>query len=97
MNHFLSRAGTLAVLLLAIGCASSTNDVKTDTTTTPDTATTAAVAEPAPPAEPTPPPAPPNPLLAQWQGPYGGVPPFDQVRIADHDGQILKLILEIAP
>ena len=24
-----------------------------------------------------------NPLLAPWTGPYGGVPPFDQVRVAD--------------
>jgi peptidyl-dipeptidase Dcp len=25
----------------------------------------------------------PNPLLAPWTGPYGGVPPFDQVQVAD--------------
>ncbi|HKQ53959.1 MAG TPA: M3 family metallopeptidase, partial [Pyrinomonadaceae bacterium] len=25
----------------------------------------------------------PNPLLAKWSGPYGGVPPFDQVKVAD--------------
>src|SRR5687768_10170776 len=24
-----------------------------------------------------------NPLLAKWEGPYGGVPPFDKIRIAD--------------
>jgi len=24
-----------------------------------------------------------NPLLAEWQGPYGGVPPFDKVNVAD--------------
>src|SRR5882672_8582436 len=24
----------------------------------------------------------PNPLLASWEGPYGGVPPFDKVQIA---------------
>src|SRR5712675_139372 len=24
----------------------------------------------------------PNPLLANWQGPYGGVPPFDKVQVA---------------
>ena len=24
-----------------------------------------------------------NPLLAKWTGPYGGVPPFDRVRLAD--------------
>ena len=27
-------------------------------------------------------PAPANPLLAPWSGPYGGVPPFDKVRVA---------------
>jgi peptidyl-dipeptidase Dcp len=27
-------------------------------------------------------PADPNPLLANWEGPYGGVPPFDKVQIA---------------
>ena len=27
-------------------------------------------------------PADPNPLLAEWAGPYGGVPPFDKVEIA---------------
>jgi len=26
---------------------------------------------------------PPNPLLAKWEGPYGGVPPFDRVKVAD--------------
>src|SRR5437773_2636785 len=24
----------------------------------------------------------PNPLLADWEGPYGGVPPFDKVQVA---------------
>ena len=24
-----------------------------------------------------------NPLLAEWKGPYGGVPPFDQVKVED--------------
>lgn len=32
----------------------------------------AAVSEPAP-----------NPLMEEWTGPYGGVPPFDKVRLAD--------------
>ena len=27
-------------------------------------------------------PADPNPLLAKWEGPYGGVPPFDRVQVA---------------
>jgi peptidyl-dipeptidase Dcp len=26
-----------------------------------------------------------NPLLAEWTGPYGGVPPFDQVRVEDFE------------
>jgi peptidyl-dipeptidase Dcp len=25
----------------------------------------------------------PNPLTAKWEGPYGGVPPFDRVKVAD--------------
>lgn len=31
---------------------------------------------------------PPNPLLAPWAGPYGGVPPFDQIR-TEHFGPAL--------
>src|SRR5688572_6784999 len=27
--------------------------------------------------------SPDNPLLAKWEGPYGGVPPFDKVKVAD--------------
>ena len=27
--------------------------------------------------------APVNPLLEKWEGPYGGVPPFDRVQVAD--------------
>ena len=27
--------------------------------------------------------APANVLLAPWTGPYGGVPPFDQVKVVD--------------
>lgn len=26
-----------------------------------------------------------NPLLAEWAGPYGGVPPFDKVKVADFE------------
>jgi peptidyl-dipeptidase Dcp len=33
----------------------------------------------------------PNPLLASWEGPYGGVPPFDKVQIA-----LFKPALEVA-
>jgi len=30
-----------------------------------------------------------NPLLAPWSGPYGGVPPFDKVRVADFKPALL--------
>ena len=33
--------------------------------------------------QPTEPPMPANPLLGKWEGPYGGVPPFDRVQVAD--------------
>jgi peptidyl-dipeptidase Dcp len=36
-------------------------------------------------------PADPNPLLAKWEGPYGGVPPFDRVQVA-----LFKSALEAA-
>src|SRR5436190_22623580 len=36
-------------------------------------------------------PADPNPLLAEWAGPYGGVPPFDKVQVAS-----FKPALEVA-
>src|SRR5262245_30001755 len=26
-----------------------------------------------------------NPLLAPWTGPYGGVPPFDTIKVADFE------------
>jgi peptidyl-dipeptidase Dcp len=37
----------------------------------------------------TPPPAPASALLAPWKGPYGGVPPFDHVRVADFKPALL--------
>ena len=74
---------TLAAAILAASCATK-SDVTT--TSTPEPATTEAVAtasEEPPLAEPTPPAMPANPLLAEWTGPYGGVPPFDKVRVED--------------
>ena len=46
----------------------------------------------------------PNPLLAEWAGPYGGIPPFDKVQIAlfkpgrdnTHRLQVLPLYLRIS-
>ena len=34
-------------------------------------------------ADTSPPPTPYPPLLAPWVGPYGGVPPFDKVKVVD--------------
>lgn len=71
MRNLLSKIGVL--LIAPITIFTTTNCVNTNKSTT-STDQPAAVANPAP--------AKPNPLLAQWQGPYGGVPPFDQVEIS---------------
>src|SRR5436189_903023 len=76
----------LAVTIAVAACttSSTTNDVNMTTTTS--TAAPAPVAEttpPPPPPAPAPAPADQNPLLAPWTGPYGGVPPFDKVKVSD--------------
>ena len=63
-------AGIGAALLAATGCASAPANQ------TP-AAPKVAAAAPAP-VTPSPPI---NPLLAPWTGPYGGMPPFDQVKV----------------
>jgi peptidyl-dipeptidase Dcp len=67
MRMLLARTG---LLLMAIGVAGCTAHQTMDTPTTQPTAAqrTAALAVD-------------NPLLRPWTGPYGGVPPFDQVRV----------------
>jgi peptidyl-dipeptidase Dcp len=35
-----------------------------------------------------------NPLLAPWSGPYGGVPPFDKVRVEDFKPALLAAMAE---
>jgi len=35
-----------------------------------------------------------NPLLAEWTGPYGGVPPFDQVKVADFTAALERAMVE---
>lgn len=74
MKHITS----LLCALVFVACATTTDDVKTETET--PTTTAASVPEPGPPAEPA---APSNPLIANWSGSFGGIPPFDQVRVAD--------------
>ena len=68
---------TILMAAIAAGC-----------TSTRDTADTAATPEPQAEVVPAEPPAAApvveeNPLLQPWVGPYGGVPPFDKVRVAD--------------
>src|SRR6185436_15231273 len=35
-----------------------------------------------------------NPLLHEWKGPYGGVPPFDQVKVEDFKPALLAAMSE---
>lgn len=62
------NASTLALATAVAGCATVAN--------TPMPAATTPVAEAAPATGSQ------NPLLAEWAGPYSGVPPFDRVEVA---------------
>lgn len=62
-------------LLLLAGCAT--------VPTAEPVAVSEAPAEAAPPVAAAAPAVPANILLADWSGPYGGVPPWDQVKVAD--------------
>ncbi|MEW5930981.1 MAG: M3 family metallopeptidase [Gemmatimonadota bacterium] len=76
MRHNLTpRTAVLALAAAAAGCAPA-SAVNTDTATSPAAAQAEAPAQAAPAAAA-------NPLLAEWTGPYGGVPPFDRVRVED--------------
>ena len=79
---------TVIAILMAAVAAGCTSTRSTDTTTTQETTaeppvmqTTATTV--APETAPARPPMPDNPLLQPWTGPYGGVPPFDKVRVED--------------
>ena len=67
----------LAAIVTIAACTTTKTDMPIATATEP---TPAPVAEATPAMPPVPPPEP-NPLLATWSGPYGGVPPFDQVKV----------------
>src|SRR5688500_17056015 len=71
-DSFIVRTGALVLATAAAGCATMQNQASTTDAAAP---AAAAAAVPAGAAN--------NPLLAEWTGPYGGVPPFDQVRIED--------------
>jgi peptidyl-dipeptidase Dcp len=69
-DSFIVRTGLLVLATAVAGCATMQNQASTL-----DASADAAASAPAPAADPD------NPLLAEWTGPYGGVPPFDRVRI----------------
>jgi peptidyl-dipeptidase Dcp len=63
-------------ILVMAGIAASCSTAKSKKTTTINIDTTKSSATAALVAKST------NPLVAKWQGPYGGVPPFDKVQVA---------------
>ncbi|WNG60137.1 M3 family metallopeptidase [Archangium gephyra] len=75
MRKFLFASAGVAALVSA-GCATTSQEVR-------EAAPSSPAAEAAPAAQSAPAQAAPvqNPLLVKWTGPYGGVPPFDKVRV----------------
>jgi peptidyl-dipeptidase Dcp len=72
MRHFIPRTTVLLmVIVLAVAGCTTTRDVTTEPTPPAPAPVTTAQATAAT-----------NPLLAEWTGPYGGVPPFDRVEVA---------------
>lgn len=83
MRAALNRTGLLLIAIAMLsGCATAPKDVAMPPTPMPAAAETTATNAEAAPRATVPPPAA-NPLLAPWTGPYGGVPPFDKVRVED--------------
>ncbi|MDP1908966.1 MAG: hypothetical protein Q8K85_11750, partial [Hyphomicrobium sp.] len=78
--------GGAAVIVLG-GCAAQTG--------APVTVAEAAPPIAAAPVEPAPMPVPDNILLADWKGPYQGVPPWDQVRPEQFDEAYAFAIAEL--
>src|SRR5688572_3961673 len=77
MHDLMTRTGALLIALAIAGCATTKTDMPPVTETEPATIetvqTTTTVTPPLAGSD--------NPLLQAWSGPYGGVPPFDQVRV----------------
>ena len=71
----LSSLLLVATTLISIGCGGGSKAAETDTTAA--QAEDRLVTKMKDTAE--------NPLLKEWQGPYGGVPPFDQVKTEDFE------------
>jgi peptidyl-dipeptidase Dcp len=78
MRDWKNRTGAVLIAVAIAGCATRTHDADMTPPPATETVTAPAIQEP-----PPPPPAPANPLLADWTAPYGGVPPFDQVKVED--------------
>jgi len=74
MLHFITRSRTLLFAAAIAGCVvaggmTATSGMNTKATHSINDGASAPEEQ--------------NPLLAKWVGPYGGVPPFDKVRVAD--------------
>jgi peptidyl-dipeptidase Dcp len=65
LDSLVTRTGLAVLVTAAAGCAT----VQNVNTASPTTAAEAVGTQPR------------NPLLAEWRGPYGGVPPFDRVEV----------------
>ncbi len=68
MRNFSARSGVIALAIVIAGCATN-QDVNTMNAEPEVMAPVASTSD--------------NPLLAEWGGTYGGVPPFDAVRVED--------------
>lgn len=80
MRSLITRSVALLIAMVIAGCATVDDDMNATTdTTTPPSNEQMTVPETVPMAAPT------NPLLAEWSGSYGGVPPFDQVKVEDFE------------
>ncbi|PTL76252.1 M3 family metallopeptidase [Vitiosangium sp. GDMCC 1.1324] len=75
--------GAGVAALVSASCATTSQEVRATADTQP-TASTAPTQTPTPAA---------NPLLATWSGPYGGVPPFAQVKV-EHFKPALEASIE---
>src|SRR5688572_719702 len=75
----LKRFPLMLATVISVAACTTTSDVNTTTEATP--APPAAEAAAPPPLVPPTVVADQNPLLAAWTGPFGGVPPFDKIRV----------------
>jgi peptidyl-dipeptidase Dcp len=82
--HKLLLSGAGVAALLASACATTAQEARGTEATAP--AVTAPAPAPAPVMNT-------NPLLSKWTGPYGGVPPFDQIKV-EHFKPALEAAIE---